>query len=170
MAPLLKAGGRRRIADSPVELHDLIREKNKVNNRSRVVAGYCWDWKSKKDPNAYDIVIPDYGYQAQWNLDADGSLWIMAPESIEQVGCIHTCQGLELDYVGVIVGPDFEFRDGLTVVDPTKRSKQDRSIRGYKSRTVKDPDITERVERIIRNTYKTLMTRGLKGCYVCFAR
>lgn len=159
-----------RIADSPVELHDLIREKNKVNNRSRVVAGYCWDWKSKKDPNAYDIVIPDYGYQAQWNLDADGSLWIMAPESIEQVGCIHTCQGLELDYVGVIVGPDFEFRDGLTVVDPTKRSKQDRSIRGYKSRTVKDPDITERVERIIRNTYKTLMTRGLKGCYVCFAR
>lgn len=159
-----------RIVDSPVELHDLIREKNKVNNRSRVVAGYCWDWKSKRDPSAYDIVIPEFGYQAQWNLDTDGSLWIMAPESIEQVGCIHTCQGLELDYVGVIVGPDLEFRSGVTVVDPTKRSKQDRSIRGYKSLAAKNPDIADRVGKIVRNTYKTLMTRGLKGCYVYFAR
>ncbi|CAN7415638.1 DUF2075 domain-containing protein [Pseudoxanthomonas sp. LjRoot143] len=95
-----------RIVDSPVELHDLIREKNKINNKSRVVAGYCWDWKSKKDPNAYDIEIPEFGYRAQWNLSVDGSLWITADKSVEQVGCIHTCQGLELDYVGVIIGPD----------------------------------------------------------------
>lgn len=155
-----------RLVDSPVELHDLIREKNKLNNRSRVVAGYCWDWKSKKDPNAYDIVIPEAGYQAQWNLSVDGSLWIMASESVEEVGCIHTCQGLELDYVGVIIGRDLIFRDGKLLSAPTMRSKQDRSIRGYAKRAVNDRDIDVRVDRIIRQTYKTLMTRGMKGCFV----
>lgn len=157
-----------RIVDSPVELHDLIREKNKVNNRSRMVAGYCWDWKSKKNPDAYDIVIPEFGYRAQWNLDTDGSLWITAPNSIEQVGCIHTCQGLELDYVGVIIGQDLSFGDGKLATDPTKRSKQDRTIRGYAKQANSDPSVPDRVNRIIRNTYKTLMTRGMKGCYVYF--
>lgn len=157
-----------RIVDSPVELHDLIREKNKVNNRSRVVAGYCWDWKSKKNPNAYDIVIPEFGYQAQWNLDKDGSLWITAPNSIEQVGCIHTCQGLELDYVGVIVGRDLLQRDGRICTDPTMRSKHDRSIFGHVSRSEKDPNVKVRVDSIIRSTYKTLLTRGMKGCFVHF--
>lgn len=150
-----------RIVDSPVELHDLIREKNKINNKSRVVAGYCWDWKSKKDPNAYDIEIPEFGYQAQWNLSVDGSLWITAENSVEQVGCIHTCQGLELDYVGVIVGPDLSFKDGTAATDPSKRSRQDRSMRGRAKLTSGNlPD------RVVRNTYKTLMTRGLKGCFV----
>lgn len=155
-----------RLVDSPVELHDLIREKNKLNNRSRVVAGYCWDWKSKKDPNAYDIVIPEFGYKAQWNLGVDGSLWIMAPNSVEQVGCIHTCQGLELDYVGVIIAPDLVFRGDRFEADPSKRSKQDRTIRGYTSKRNLDSNTIIRAEMIIRNTYKTLMTRGLKGCFV----
>jgi DUF2075 family protein len=159
-----------RIVGSPLELHDLIREKNKTNNRSRMVAGYCWDWKSKKDPDAFDIVIPEFGYQAQWNLGTDGSLWIMAPNSIDQVGCIHTCQGLELDYVGVIVGPDLRFQGSIPIVDPAKRSKQDRSIRGYRTQIQNDPLVGERVDKIVRNTYKTLMTRGMKGCYVYFAR
>ncbi|UNK41359.1 DUF2075 domain-containing protein [Luteimonas sp. S4-F44] len=156
-----------RIVDSPVELHDLIREKNKVNNKSRVVAGYCWDWNSKKNPNADDIVIPEFGYRAQWNLDRDGSLWIVAEDSVEQVGCIHTCQGLELDYVGVIIGPDLQSCDGQLVTAPEHRSRMDRSIRGYKTLMKQDPEATrERVDRIIRNTYKTLMSRGMKGCYV----
>ena len=158
-----------RIMDSPVELHDLIREKNKINNKSRVVAGYCWDWKSKKDPNAYDIEIPEFGYRAQWNLSVDGSLWITAEKSIEQVGCIHTCQGLELDYVGVIIGPDLLWRDGRATAYPKNRSKQDRSVRGYASSVKRDPSIESRVDLIIRNTYKTLMTRGMKGCFVHFS-
>lgn len=155
-----------RIVDSPVELHDLIREKNKVNNRSRVVAGYCWDWKSKKNPDAYDIVIPAFDYKAKWNLGTDGSLWIMAPNSVNQVGCIHTCQGLELDYVGVIVGPDLELCNNAFKVHANKRSAHDKTLRGYRSRKSKDATLEERVNRIVRNTYKTLMTRGLKGCYI----
>lgn len=159
-----------RIVDSPVELHNLIREKNKLNNKARVVAGYCWDWKSKKDPNAWDIEIPEHGYRTQWNLDKDGSLWIVAPGSVEQVGCIHTCQGLELDYVGVIIGPDLRWVDGKPTVFPESRSRMDRSVRGWKTQMKQDPDaMRERLELIVRNTYKTLMSRGLKGCYIYIA-
>ena len=155
-----------RIVDSPVELHRLIAEKNKLNNKSRVVAGYCWDWVSKRNPDAYDIVMPEFGYAKQWNLGKDGSLWIMAPDSIDEVGCIHTCQGLELDYVGVIIGPDLLVRNGELVTAPENRSSMDRSIRGYKTMMKSDPEVTrERVDAIIRNTYRTLMTRGMKGCY-----
>jgi DUF2075 family protein len=156
------------IFDSPVDLHEAIREKNAANNKSRVVAGYCWDWKSKKDPKAFDITIPEHGFRAQWNLGSDGSLWIVAEESIEQVGCIHTCQGLELDYVGVIVGPDLCIRDNSLGTNADRRSKHDRSIRGYKSKSKSDDQIARKVDKIIRNTYKTLMTRGMKGCYVYF--
>ena len=69
----------------------------------------------------------------------DGSLWITAPDSIEQVGCIHTCQGLELDYIGVIIGPDLTVRDGMLRVDPAGRSTMDRSIRGWKTLMKQDP-------------------------------
>ncbi len=155
-----------RVIDSPTELHDLIAERNKERNRARVVAGYCWDWKSRRDPEAFDIVMPEFGYQRQWNLDKDGSLWLIAPASIDQVGCIHTCQGLELDYVGVIVGPDMTFSDGRIITDPLKRSRHDKSVRGYRTRWQAEPEIRERGDKIVRNTYRTLLTRGMKGCYV----
>jgi hypothetical protein len=156
-----------RVFDSPADLHGLIAERNRMDNKSRVVAGYCWDWVSKKDPGAYDIVIPEFAYRRRWNLDRDGDPWITADNSIEEVGCIHTCQGLELDYVGVIIGPDLFIRDGKLVTAPENRSRMDRSIRGYKGMMREDPETTRgRVDRIIRNTYRTLMTRGLRGCYV----
>lgn len=156
-----------RVVDSPNELHRLIEDKNAANNRSRVVAGYCWDWVSKKQPERMDIVIPEHGYARKWNLNQDSSLWIVAPNSINEVGCIHTCQGLELDYVGVIIGPDLVARSGQMTINPEARSSNDRSIRGWRSSMRRDPDATrERLDQVIRNTYKTLMTRGMRGCYV----
>ena len=155
-----------RVVDSPLALDELIRARNGAN-KSRIVAGYCWDWKSKRDPDAFDIVLPEFGFNRQWNLGSDGSLWITADNSIDQIGCIHTCQGLELDYVGVIVGPDFVIDGGDLKTAPAGRSKMDRSIRGWKTLVRKDPvGTSERLDRIIRNTYRTLMTRGMKGCYV----
>lgn len=156
-----------RVFDSPVDLHDAVAERNRGSNRSRVVAGYCWDWKSKRDPDAFDIEFAEYGYGKQWNLGSDGSLWIIAPGSVEQVGCIHTCQGLELDYVGVIIGPDLVYEEGEVRTRPEARSKMDRSIRGWKKLAQQDRAAAmQRVDRIIRNTYRTLMTRGMKGCFV----
>lgn len=153
-----------RVFDTPEALHEAIEARN-GENKARVVAGYCWPWRSKKDPLADDIVIGDY--RRQWNLSQDGSLWIIADESIEQVGCIHTCQGLEVDYIGVIIGPDLIVRNGEVITSPDQRDRQDRSIRGYKKLMKTHPDLArQETDLIIKNTYRTLMTRGMKGCYV----
>ena len=156
-----------RVVDSPNELRDLIRERNLQDNKSRLVAGYCWDWKSKKDPQAMDIVLPEFGFGMKWNLSEDGPAWIIRPDSIDQIGCIHTCQGLEASYIGVIIGPDLVVRNGKVLGDPSKRSGKDRSIRGYKQ-VLRDQPIEGalRLTQIIQNTYRTLLTRGIKGCYV----
>ena len=154
-----------RVFDSAESMHYAIIEKN-TNNRARVVAGYCWPWLSKKDNTADDIVI-GANYKRQWNLSQDGSLWIISPESVEQVGCIHTCQGLEVDYIGVIIGPDFVVRDGIVKTDAFMRDSRDRTIKGFKSRIkAQDPDILGEVDLVIKNTYRTLMTRGMKGCFI----
>lgn len=156
-----------RVFDDPNKLRAAIVDKNRHSNKARMVAGYCWDWNSKKDSNAFDIVIPEYEFQAQWNLVDDGSLWIVSENSVDQIGCIHTCQGLELDYIGVIIGDDFVIRDGVAVTDARNRSSNDRSIRGFKSMLKKDAEKANFITaEIIKNTYRTLMTRGQKGCYI----
>lgn len=156
-----------RVLDSPTELRRLIEEKNGERNRARMVAGYCWPWQSKQDPRAFDIVIPEFQFQARWNLAKDGGLWIVSEESVSEVGCIHTCQGLEVDYIGVIVGDDFVVRDGEVVCRPEKRDRADRSIRGLAGLRRQDAEAARReADAIIKNTYRTLLTRGMKGCYV----
>ena len=142
-------------------------KKNRINNKARLVAGYCWDWISKNDASLKDITIEEHDFAMKWNLASDGNLWILKPESVSEVGCIHTCQGLEMDYVGVIIGPDFVIRDGLAVVSAEKRAKTDSSIKGYKKLYRENPaDAKAKAEVIIKNTYRTLMTRGVKGCYI----
>lgn len=164
--PLLDTGEYEfKVFDSAQAMHEAIEEKNH-GNKARVVAGYCWPWLSKKDSQASDIVIGN-DYARQWNLDQDGSLWIIAPNSVEQVGCIHTCQGLEVDYIGVIIGPDLIVRDGQVVTSPHARDKHDKSIRGWKKLMKEKPDLAQQeTDLIIKNTYRTLMTRGMKGCYL----
>jgi len=77
---------------------------------------------------------------------------------------------LELDYVGVIVGPDMVFRSGRIETDPSARAKTDKSLHGFKKALKENPaEATRRADLIIRNTYRTLMTRGMKGCFVYFA-
>ena len=155
------------VCESPNELHELIYEKNKKNNKARMVAGYCWDWKGKNNLDVRDIEIPEHGYSARWNLSTDGSLWIIKPESVSEVGCIHTCQGLELEYIGVIFGPDLVVRNGEIITDAGKRSSMDSSVKGYKKQSIEDPDRARaKADEIIKNTYRTLMTRGQKGCFV----
>lgn len=155
------------IIDSPNELLKLIKEKNKINNKARLVAGYCWEWISngKNNRDVHDIVIEEHDFSISWNLGND--IWAIAEESVDEAGCIHTCQGLEFDYVGVIIGDDLRFEDGQIITDYTKRAKTDQSIRGIKKWMKEDPEQARKaVDSIIRNTYRTLMTRGQKGCFV----
>jgi DUF2075 family protein len=148
-------------------MRDAIFEKNKIDNKARLVAGYCWDWISQKDTTKTDINFPAVGFHMPWNFAQESYLWSIKPDSVGEVGCIHTCQGLELDYVGVIIGPDLLYRDGQVLVDPAARARTDSSIKGYKTMLKSDPDRAKALVRgIIKNTYRTLMTRGMKGCYV----
>lgn len=157
-----------KIFDDPFMLHNEIKQKNIVNNKSRLVAGYCWDWISKKDRKKFDIDIKQFNFHAKWNLTEHGGSWI-TKDSVNEIGCIHTCQGLEVDYVGVIVGPDLVVGNGELKTVPSARAKTDRSLHGFKADFKADPvAATERANKIIRNTYRVLMTRGMKGCYVYF--
>lgn len=143
-----------RIFDNASELREALREKN-TNNKARMVAGYCYDWNVKHGRGDIDIILPG-GFQAKWNLS---EVWAINPKSFEEVGCIHTAQGLEFDYVGVLIGKDLKYNNERVITDKTAISKDDNSS-GI--RTANDED----ARRLILNTYKTLLTRGQKGCFV----
>ena len=149
-----------RIFDNPCEMREALREKNKVNNKARMIAGYCYEWVSKNAPQLCDIVLP-HGFAATWNYN-NTSTWAIDEESFDQVGCIHTSQGLEFDYVGVIIGQDLRYFDGRVITDAGQRARSDHSLNGIKTR----PECQGEIDSIIRNTYRTLLTRGQKGCYI----
>jgi DUF2075 family protein len=103
----------------------------------------------------------------QWNLTDDGNTYMIAPNSVEQIGCIHTSQGLDLEYVGVIIGPDFIVRNNKVITQPNERARSDKSLNGYKKDLKNHVEGTEeKADKIIRNTYRALMTRGMRGCYI----
>ena len=155
-----------RICDSPMEMEHIILEKNSIRNRARILAGYCWNWPkaTRNDVNYHDIKIGDYGIS--WNLDG-GDAFAINPDSVHEAGCIHTSQGLEFDYVGVIIGDDMRYENGEIITDYSKRAKTDQSMKGIKGIAKNNPQEANRLaDEIIKNTYRTLMTRGMKGCYV----
>lgn len=157
-----------RIYSDPNELRQEIERLNQKNNKARLVAGYCWNWlkEGKADTEVHDIVIPEYGFEMSWNLN-NSATWAIDEQSVHEAGCIHTCQGLEFDYVGVIIGDDLIYKDGEVQTDHTKRAKTDNSLRGLKKMLKENPQNAEKLaDEIIRNTYRTLMTRGQKGCFI----
>ena len=154
-----------RVLDSPLEVRELIIEKNKINHRSRMLAGYCWDWirDGKNNSKVHDIKIGDF--EMSWNLG--NSIFALDETSIDEIGCIHTSQGLEFDYVGLIIGDDMRYENHHIVTDFSKRAKTDQSMKGIKKLDKQDHcKAEEKADEIIKNTYRTLMTRGMKGCYI----
>ena len=148
-----------KIFDDPNVLRDELRKKNEINNKARMIAGYCYDWDVKNHRGEYDIYLEN-GFKAKWNLEND-KVWAINPSSFEEVGCIHTAQGLEFDYVGVLIGLDLRYDEANNeiIIDKSKISKDDKSS-GIRS-------CGEGLARqLIKNTYKTLLTRGQKGCYI----
>ncbi|MED3625497.1 DUF2075 domain-containing protein [Bacillus thermocopriae] len=157
-----------RVFDNPNKLREEIENLNKVNNKSRIVAGYCWNWDKvgQTNPDYFDIVIPEFDFKMSWNL-GNTATWAIDENSVREAGCIHTCQGLEFDYVGVIIGDDLRYEKGSVVTDYTKRAKTDTSLKGLKKMIREEPEKALKLaDEIIRNTYRTLMTRGQKGCFV----
>lgn len=148
-----------RVYDDPNEMRDDLRKKNEINNKARMVAGYCYDWDVKNNRGEWDIYLEN-GFKAKWNLASD-NIWAINPKSFEEVGCIHTAQGLEFDYVGVLIGKDLRYdeKQGHVIIDRTQISKDDKTsgIRNCGEALA---------TQLIKNTYKTLLTRGQKGCYI----
>lgn len=149
-----------RLFSNPVKMREELRKRND-NNKARMIAGYCYDWITKNDydPDVYDILLEN-DFKAKWNFN-NTKTWAIDEDSFEQVGCIHTAQGLEFDYCGVIIGKDLIFKDNKVVTDYTKRAKTDKSLKGIKK--TKNYALAD---RIIKNTYKTLLSRAQKGCFV----
>lgn len=154
------------VLDSPDEMRQKVIERNQGSNKSRILAGYCWNWPraGRADANTHEITIGDF--EISWNLDG-GEAFALSPTSINEAGCIHTTQGLEFEYVGVIIGDDLRYEGDHVVTDYTKRAGTDQSIKGLKKMEREDPKHALKLaDEIIKNTYRTLMTRGMKGCYV----
>ncbi|MCX2743658.1 DUF2075 domain-containing protein [Mangrovivirga sp. M17] len=132
-----------------------IQSKEGEYKLSRMIAGYSWEWKSKNDPKAYDIEIENV--KLRWNrTNAD---WINASDSVKEVGCIHTTQGYDLNYAGIIFGHEIGYdseKDEIIIRSENYKDKNGRN--GIKeSKQLKD---------YILNIYKTIMLRGIKGTYI----
>ncbi|MHA8050201.1 DNA/RNA helicase domain-containing protein [Aquirufa sp. ROCK-SH2] len=132
-----------------------IKKREKSDGLSRLIAGYAWEWISNKDKSAYDIIIQET--KLRWNSVAID--WVNSPNSIDEVGCIHTTQGYDLNYTGVIIGPelDYDFEKKQLIIDKSK----------YKDKagknTINDNDI---LKEYILNIYKTILLRGVKGTFI----
>ncbi|PSL42580.1 hypothetical protein B0H94_11454 [Salsuginibacillus halophilus] len=151
----------------PHELYEAVKAKN-TNNKARMLAGYCWEWPKdgRDDSDVHEIVLEEEGFSMSWNL-GNSDTWAVDPDSIVEAGCIHTSQGLEFDYVGVIIGGDLYAEDGVVHTNPAARAKSDQSLRGIKKMRKEAPAQADQLaDEIIRNTYRTLLTRGQKGCYI----
>lgn len=148
-----------KIFDDPNKMRDELRELNKINNKTRMIAGYCYDWNVKNNKGEWDIILPN-GFKAKWNLANDDHRAVN-PNSFEEVGCIHTCQGMEFDYVGVFIGKDLYYKDGHVQTNRNAISKDDKTS-GIRLKSTSN----EEADKLIRRTYKVLLTRGIKGCYI----
>ena len=149
------------VVDDILEWNQLVIEKNNASSMpSRMLSGDIFEWKSMKDKSAIDIVIGNF--TAQWNKT---KAFATDPKSINEVGCIHTSQGMEFEYVGLIVANDLIYRNGQVLTDYTKHPKGAAEFKRPHARKVNIVD-DQIIDRIIRNTYKVLFTRGQKGCYL----
>lgn len=148
-----------RIVESPQQLmKEIVDEKG-----GRVMAGYAWNWTKERVNGelVHDVMIDEVNFSAPWN-DPNRMDWAIHPECQHQIGCIHTAQGLEMDYAGVIIGPDLSYdweQDCLVV---KREHFKDNGARPAKPKKGQEDSLLT----LVKNTYKTLMTRGMKGCYV----
>lgn len=153
-----------RVIDSPHRLLELIKEKQANGHKARMVAGFAWSWtdKANGNPNGQieDVTIAEHDFSMPWNGHAIRETWAIHPDGIDQAGCVHTTQGLEFDYVGVIIGNDLKYDpvSGTLVVDYNEY-KDTTGKKGLKNK----PD---ELVALIKNIYKVLISRGMKGCYV----
>ena len=158
-----------RIFSSPQSLEDAIKQKNGQGYTARMTAGFCWEWSKKTNPDGTlqkDVVIDTF--KRPWNARPEATrlapgipkatLWAYDPNGIDQIGCIYTAQGFEFDYAGVIFGKDLAYDFDQQKWIGFKENSFDTTVKRSK----------ERFLDLVKNTYRVLLSRGMKGCYVHF--
>lgn len=148
------------VFDNITEMRDEIRKRDAESGLSRLTAGYAWPWKTKTDKTPYDIEID--GTSFRWNITQ--SDWIASPKSLDEVGSIHTVQGYDLNYAGVIIGPDLRFDPlhGLVIDRASYFDAKGKENNKTSGKTYSHFDLL----RFISNIYAVLLTRGIRGTYV----
>lgn len=152
-----------RVAESPEQMESWLRSRMAEGYSARMAAGYCWPWS---DPTPDGELVPDVvvgDWRRPWNVKGDRAvgdappspLWATNDGGFEQVGCVYTAQGFEYDWAGVVLGPDLVWRDGRMVT--VRGANKDPAFRSRSQ--VSDPQF----DRLVRNLYKVLMTRGMVG-------
>ena len=141
--------------DSLETMIEQIKLRDKESGLSRLIAGYSWEWKSNKDKNAFDIKIDDV--QLKWNGTSND--WINSDDAINEVGCIHTTQGYDLNYSGIIFGNEISFNPETKEIIVNEENYFDKNGK----QSIKDP---KELKAFILNIYKTIMLRGIKGTYI----
>ena len=154
-----------KVFDNPKEMYEKIKKLNE-KYPSRLIASYTRDheWISKKDDefveDKYDFDYPEFDFKIRWNMKTSKRSFAARKESIDEVGCVYTIQGTDLDYAGVIIGKELAYRDGKIVILPEKHAKKDSqfAVNVDKERT--------KAIRLIRNQYYVLLTRARRGTFV----
>lgn len=147
-----------KLYDHVADMVEDIKKRDREGGLARVVAGYAWDWKTKSGDAEYDIDID--GLKLVWNSTMND--WVNSKNAINEVGCIHTIQGYDLNYTGVIIGPEISYDSEAQRIKVDAKKYKD--INGKRS-----SESPEELERYVINIYKTLLTRGIKGTYVYIA-
>lgn len=153
-----------RLYDTPQEVYKAISEKAAAGYKARLLAGYAWPWTSARNGNPSgemaDVKMEEYQFAMPWNPRTSREKWAISENGLQTIGCIHTAQGLEFDYVGVLIGYDLKF-DPVTqrvYADPDEY----KDIAGKKGLSGQPEELT----RLVKNIYKVLCSRGMKGCYL----
>ena len=153
-----------RLFDDPMALYAAVCRLNGEGFKARLLAGYAWPWTQEKDGNADaqvdDVTIEEYGFHMPWNSRLKREEWATDPSTINQVGCVHTSQGLEFDYAGVIIGNDLRYDPVTGKLYADFKNYYD--VPGKKGLKNDNETLTS----YVKNIYRVLLTRGMKGCYV----
>lgn len=157
-----------KILPSPQSLEGAIRQKVREGFTGRVTAGFCWNWSMPNEDGTLknDVIIGDY--ERPWDANPEAkrlapgipkaALWAHDPNGINQIGCVYTAQGFEFDYVGVIFGEDLVYDFDSQQWHGNKNKSSDSVVKRS----------SEKFTELVKNTYRVLLSRGMKGCYVYF--
>lgn len=153
-----------KLIEDPNILYQAIRDKVNEGFKARMLAGFAWNWTKDTEGNRNgeiaDVTIEEHGFRMPWNGRAISNTWAIHEKGIEQIGCVHTSQGLEFDYVGVIIGHDLKFNSNkMELYADYDEYKDTMGKRGLKNKN-------SQLTALIKNIYKVLISRGMKGCYL----